>query len=888
MPYNNAMEADFEEEYEQPQRISCIRDQDEEEDENQMEVENQEEVSEEEEVSEGDNHVQRQKKRNAPAPSKKSKKTKNEQKEDEPEDPRCDEKIILDNFVPLDKLYFLLHTGNRDPNKDISLNIQDKYIQDIYSRKQGAPTGRFYYEPKPNNPFHPQLLDRKSRSYLYENIGLDVDAVACVQTILNGLFNNYNDHPRLKTYTSSPQEREKILEKISEDDNCDRDGAKEIVTACTNGRKYIGNNEFMKEYQKEMKKIMNKCIAFCKKNNIDFPDDKPHTAVAKVYFYHESLMLKSMINFFGTFYDENAIMRTTVMVPMHDGCIINIKNKEYKDEETAKKKLPKLSDHVYKETGLRMTFKIKPMVADFHVRQYLLTQPTITIKKNPSITSMIFHAYITLYFGYADIPGIFRIKESDTCAIYDKKAGHWQICNGTQKNPQFDAVLDEFITTNSMFLNFGNTSSIDQLKTTIKQMMPVQDDLFYKHRHTRQGKLFFRDGYWDAKTDTYQETLNQPFFNPHAIDLSIHEVRDSSIRQVKWVKQEIFGKPFSDPAYADFNTKTIAKALCGHPEKNCTVNSGNTNSGKSTIQNLLLNTFGTTYVGTVNGNHFSKKDSRFANAEREGEFLYPARNNLIVFVNEMANDVINNEFFKKVVDICPKVQCRLQYAKSTITFPIYGRFHFFTNTTLKFAREEAAIQDRVFPIDMDRRAVDDPKSEYEFKKDPTIHEKISQLEIKKATIRVMQESYLDYLKNGDQIPEGILETQKERCDDRPVESHLHKYNARFWTDKEKERFEEVFANKNPFKEEVKERDYFIETWGHSSQDLPDEFQELKLSSVEIIRQLKSIPGLIIRRTPINGRKLTCCFGFTFNKLPQTTPTINQTNNRTDPQDIFDI
>jgi hypothetical protein len=102
-----------------------------------------------------------------------------------------------------------------------------------------------------------QGIMRCVRGMLLEGIATDIDMVNCHPTILLNLCQEHNiECAYLKQYTI---EREECLEQIMEMDVLDREDAKKKVLVSTNmGKKIYTKSEFLKNYDKEMKKVQMK------------------------------------------------------------------------------------------------------------------------------------------------------------------------------------------------------------------------------------------------------------------------------------------------------------------------------------------------------------------------------------------------------------------------------------------------------------------------------------------------------------------------------------------------------------------------------------------------------------------------------------------------------
>jgi hypothetical protein len=139
-----------------------------------------------------------------------------------------------------------------------------------------------------------QTIMREIKGFLTEDITADIDIANCHPVILLELcILNKFECPNLTLYVNN---RDDYLKKIMEDDNLIREDAKKKVLKSTNSNKRINtNNDFLKNYDKEMAKIHAKFL------------DKDTYAYVKDYAKNEGNFEGSFINHILCINEENIL-----------------------------------------------------------------------------------------------------------------------------------------------------------------------------------------------------------------------------------------------------------------------------------------------------------------------------------------------------------------------------------------------------------------------------------------------------------------------------------------------------------------------------------------------------------------------------------------------------
>ena len=168
-----------------------------------------------------------------------------------------------------------------------------------YNYIKGRTDGRLFGEANSI-----QGLPKNIRGFICEGITTDIDMINAHPTILKKLCEEHNiECPNLCLYIN---ERKKLLNKISQDDNISYELAKQKILVATNSnRKINSNNGFFKNYSKEMNKIQKAFIGLShydyikeyakKDNNFD------GSFINHILCIHEDIILQSIIDWVETY-----------------------------------------------------------------------------------------------------------------------------------------------------------------------------------------------------------------------------------------------------------------------------------------------------------------------------------------------------------------------------------------------------------------------------------------------------------------------------------------------------------------------------------------------------------------------------------------------------------
>ncbi len=161
---------------------------------------------------------------------------------------------LLDTYT-FDQFYTAWEGTKTDAKKEyaklvkyLEAKVKDENNYVKYNYTKGRKNGRLFGD----NTI--QSCKRNVRGFLCEGITTDIDLDNCHPNLLMKVCETHSiECPNLKQYCN---ERKQLLQRIMSDDNISYDKAKEKILVATNSNKNVkSNNEFFKNYDKEMAKI---------------------------------------------------------------------------------------------------------------------------------------------------------------------------------------------------------------------------------------------------------------------------------------------------------------------------------------------------------------------------------------------------------------------------------------------------------------------------------------------------------------------------------------------------------------------------------------------------------------------------------------------------------
>lgn len=287
--------------------------------------------------------------------------------------------VVLTEEVNITKCLYLLETFSLNDFLQIydgKKNEAEKYYNEIikclhtkattnlntciYTYGKGKSYGRLYCGKSI------QTFPKYIRGFICDGLTTDVDMTNCHYKILENLCRENNfEAVQIKHYCDN---REECLKRVMEDDKLDRIQAKKKFLTVLNSQKYqVSNNDFIKNLDKEIKKIQKQFQSLDKYKFIEANNKKGNydgSFINNVCSYHENIILNAMIEIIH----NNEL---EVHSLMFDGLMI------YGDHYDDKELLPFIEKELFNKFGWDIPLDFKRHETHFELPDDYIPKPNL-------------------------------------------------------------------------------------------------------------------------------------------------------------------------------------------------------------------------------------------------------------------------------------------------------------------------------------------------------------------------------------------------------------------------------------------------------------------------------------------------------------------------------
>jgi len=378
-------------------------------------------------------------------------------------------------------------------------------------------------------------------------------------------------------------------------------------------------------------------------------------------------------------------------------------------------------------------------------------------------------------------------RDGDNLCIFDAKEGIWHLNrDDIIKNKIMNSFLymykvnydskNECYVRSQRPVNYSGTMSnvkklIDCLKTIVPDTSFVQNNI-----ESNIGKLLFKNGIYDFKSNTFVEEFNPEIVFFHKIDRNFPS-RNEDI--IKWVNHILFENMFEDNKesnieglkykMSDFAKAGIARAIYGdYKARKCYFWRGETASGKGMLTGALMETF-PGLVETFTANNFLYSKQTKDEAAKLG-WLAQFKTARIMISNEMRIEMngskittfVDSNLLKQVVSGGDILKLRGLF-QDEYKFINRSTLFFMGNDFPEYMPKDDAVTDRVCEMNFPKSFVEhpNPNNPYQFKRDVTIKDKFKQDEYKDALFWVLADAYQKLVKDKN-FPQIIKDENDEK------------------------------------------------------------------------------------------------------------------------------
>jgi phage/plasmid-associated DNA primase len=405
--------------------------------------------------------------------------------------------------------------------------------------------------------------------------------------------------------------------------------------------------------------------------------------------------------------------------------------------------------------------------------------------------------------------------------------------------------------------SYGNNYILmKKLPELIKTKCEQNNNWLKEKQNSSLGYILFNNGYYDFKNNRFIDKSNAfngdiVFFGKIHHSYNIKTSKEEK-KLMSYLKATFFTTPLGEDV-GNYLLKLLARGLKGDVMKLMPFMLGPSNAGKSVLCTLLLASLGD-YTGSFNAENLLYRQTNGDEAQMM-RWLFKLRNKRIIYSNEMkSGEKLNGNMIKKVASGGDTLIGRGMF-KEESEFVFHGLTLPFANDLNEIVPYDDAVNNRVQCIGFTKIYVDKPVEElnaYQLKMDDNIKDQIQQLPIQQAFVKLLIESYQDYLNTGFIIPEEVKQSKNDWVGNEKsvVELFLESFKI---TD---EKHPDIKKNYNEDMHFVKSSD--IDTW---LKEYKKDYS-MKRFSIDLKRHcaLKGLGYVANKDKKINGKVNKCWFG----------------------------
>jgi hypothetical protein len=309
--------------------------------------------------------------------------------------------------------------------------------------------------------------------------------------------------------------------------------------------------------------------------------------------------------------------------------------------------------------------------------------------------------------------------------------------------------------------SYGNTSTLLDKIVTFMKTLNVNDDWLKQSQSSSLGKILFENGYYDFKTQIFNDIFNPEFVFFGKIHHSFTPFDDDDMEYIESIKQRLFYDSMGKEV-GDYFILNLARGLSGECMKRILFAIGDTNCGKGVITTGVSLSLGD-YFGPFNAESLAHRESSQDEAQIM-RWVLLLRYKRIIISNEMKSGItLNGNFIKKICSggdtLIGRTHCKEETEFNTHFLPII-----LDNDMNKITPYDNAINDRVRCLIFPKQFVDtEPQNQFELKMDLNIKEELKTLRFQKCFVGMLLYAHLNYCNNNkqEQEPDAVRNSKKD-------------------------------------------------------------------------------------------------------------------------------
>ena len=438
---------------------------------------------------------------------------------------------------------------------------------------------------------------------------------------------------------------------------------------------------------------------------------------------------------------------------IYDGLLVHL---EPGEEGLAPECLQQVTQDVFEATGCAIEVALKPMVSMY---PQLLAESGANVLVDDDFAAAKF---VKLYGQ-----DLFRLVEG-AVHLFNQDTGMWE-SNPHSLQRAVHAHKDDLIfQQGKRSLNYGGDSSnIKKILSMLPNHIPEDDDFYVKNLDSSLGKLLFKDGIYDFKTNKFSSGFDPTIVFRGRIDRTFDRCEESA------AKTHLMKLMWTDP-YTSEQLKegvplceqiALARALFGdYRLRKMYIMVGDTSSGKGLLTEALERSCGT-YVGTFDVNSFVHNPNNGADAAKQLSWLTMIVDLRIAFSSEARQgSILDGVLIKKAVSGGDNLTMRTNH-KDEVRRRNRATLFMMCNDVPKMEPCDEAVEDRQGGVfEKQVRFVGQPnpfRPDHEKKIDRTLKDLFGSLEYQAAFLSILLDAYQTFQKKGHNIPASVSSAIKE-------------------------------------------------------------------------------------------------------------------------------
>ena len=336
-------------------------------------------------------------------------------------------------------------------------------------------------------------------------------------------------------------------------------------------------------------------------------------------------------------------------------------------------------------------------------------------------------------YAFNDKSGMYTLDENIIISIINRYKNDLHLLN-YDKNGEVKLSIK----------SYGNTSYLKKNIIFELKSLCINNNWITESQFTSLGKLLFTNGYYDMYTGIFHNKFNPTIVFMYSIPYEFNN-NNIDIEYMNDIKQRLIYNQLGN-IVGDYVLLSLSRSIAGDRMKKVYFGLGDTNTGKSTLVNACINTFGD-YIGTFNAENLSLRDNSSQDEAQQMRWSLLLRYKRIIFSNELKNNVnLNGNTLKKHSGgdtLIGRLHC-----KEEIQFVPHYTLFCYANDLPRIVPFDSAVNDRLNIITYSKRYVNDPSNEYELQRDDNINYEITTDKFKQTFLFLILQEYNKFISNG--------------------------------------------------------------------------------------------------------------------------------------------